>query len=523
MRALGTVKAAWVALLLILCFFVGWNLWAVLVDNRPTYGPDSSLFWSLKAYLTGSLGEGWQILLHSKGKGLLNCLFVLALTKPAGDLALAARLVSVLAHGATLWIVYALAVFVVKDRRAGLLAAVACGCLPLLVGFARLEYRDTLLATVVAGSLLLMLHCRLDRLWLDIALGLVLGLGIMTKLAFIPFMVAPGLWFVATRARSLRAWGHLLVVLLVMVGLVLPWTIINWAYIYENAISSSSFSDQPWQAKAWSYLTFPGNPILLALAAAAGPLLWFKGAAVRRSGLILLLLASFFSLGLFIFHFDDWPRYIIPVFPPAAVLAGAGLSWVLGQIRLAGLRIGLAAAGVALLLGLFGYYNLVPGSLGEIPQREYHLGMVAPDTRPYDGFPRAVALTASLGEALVVYDTWDTFGHVENLQVIELVWASRGVKLWKMNLDRARQHSSAGRPVPVLYIRRMADQRAAVELMKQFGPGVRAIDASQSVIQRVKSRFFWLHAQKTRRLLSTRSADGLTYEVLLVQKNRTRR
>jgi hypothetical protein len=483
---LEEIKTVQACLALIISFFVGWDLWAMLVDNRPTYASDSALYYTLKAYLTGDLWQGLSILAHSRGKGITHCLLALLLAPPVGDVTLAARLISVISHGATIWIAHRLAVAMTGDRRAGLWSALLCGCSPMLFGWARLEFRESLLTATVAATLLMMQRTRLDRLRTDIGLGGLLGLGIMTKLSFVPFMVAPGLWLVATRARQPRTWGHLALALATMTILVLPWLIINWADICENAFASAAYTTAGPGQKALQYLQLPGVWWLSTLALLSVPLIWRQGRKVDRAAFLLLLLTAAGAMALFIFHFDYWSRYILPAFPPLAVLAGSGISILLRRLPA---RMGRLATSV-LVLGastLFVSWNLDPARLMGQADREYYAGMVGPDARSYDAYPRAVRQLPREAPVVVVFDSPEA----DTLPQTWMAWAARGLALMPASVDGARKLSAAGQPVYVLYVRRHTDPRVAATRMEALRPGDHL---PRQRIQRLRRGYAWLHS-----------------------------
>ena len=105
----------------LILFFILWDLWAVLTDNRVA--PFDTVLESLPE---DDLFQ-W---LRSERKGPLVPLVVTALRPLVGDLLLAARVLSILAHGLTLWLVWGVTRRHTSSWVAGALAVLLCGALP---------------------------------------------------------------------------------------------------------------------------------------------------------------------------------------------------------------------------------------------------------------------------------------------------------------------------------------------------------------------------------------------------------
>ena len=442
------------ALLGIIAFFTAWNLWAVFVDRQLTQAADSFLFPALQVALMDMEGEGVGALFRWGAKGPVATLLGLLLSYLVGAAPLGARLLSVLAHAALMAVCFSLARRVSGKVSAGLWAAFLCGGAPLLFGWGRLEYPDMLLALLVVGAIRLTVRRRVESPRPAAALGVLFALGIMTKVAFVAFMVVPGLWLLVRHLRgrkpaSLVSLGITLGAMSLLAG---PWIAVNFKQIHQNIIASSSTMDLSFMEKTAEYLGLAGVAPLLGAAAAAWVTLWFGG-LVRRQDLGLL--GGFLALTMMLFMglFDSWSRYIVPALPVAAVLAACGLVqvgvWLPRPARLAG-----GALLVAAHLSWFIWLNLNFVPAPNRP-RDYSEGIVCPDRRNLDGYPLAArAILARTGDpALLVMDHPSTNGKLENMQLIPLVWAFNGIRLNFTDLRAIWERLSDGHGVGVLVVR----------------------------------------------------------------------
>jgi 4-amino-4-deoxy-L-arabinose transferase-like glycosyltransferase len=220
------------------------------------------------------------------------------------------------------------------DADAGLLAAFLFATAPFVV-FSLLNFQlDLPLAAMVALALYTL--ARTEELALRrwaLALGVVLGLGMLTKPPFAAYLSGPLLW---TAWRALRApdRGARLLHLLGAVGLAailaLPWygprlvglpmQIINRSFKqaaesgHAPALSGSSLLFYPqWIVPQWGLL-------------ATGLLLWGVVALARRPRARGLLWAALAPFLIFLLIQNKNLRYSLPLLPAAALVAAAGVS-----------------------------------------------------------------------------------------------------------------------------------------------------------------------------------------------------
>ncbi|MGH7397455.1 MAG: LmeA family phospholipid-binding protein [Candidatus Rokuibacteriota bacterium] len=261
-------------------------------------------------------------------------------TCAAGLLYFAVPMVPLTAQ-AVIWtflVVGALAVFGLGrrllDADAGLLAAFLFVTAPFVV-FSLLHFQlDLPLAAMVAVALYALARteeCSVRR-W-SLALGLVLGLGMLTKPPFAAYLSGPLLW---TAWRAIRAPDrrgrllHLLAALGLAAALALPWygprlvglpmQIMNRSFKqaaesgHAPALSGSSLLFYPqWIIPQWGLL-------------ATALLLWGIVALARRPRARGLLWAALAPFLIFVLIQNKNLRYTLPLLPAAALVATAGMS-----------------------------------------------------------------------------------------------------------------------------------------------------------------------------------------------------
>ena len=444
------------ALVALAAFLVGWDLWAVTVDQRPGTSVDSLVeqaALAVRLLQDGDLSSLWALLLRPKGPvgPLLGALLLWAVPV----IPLGVRLVSVLAHGALVLQTFFLGRRLTGSATTGLWCALICGTLPMVFGWGRLAYHDALLAAEVMGALQLMLWARLRRPWPAMVLGGYLALGVMTKPSFIVFLAAPGAWFLLRWLRDRRAAWMLLVMLATMAVVLAPWIGYMAAHhgfeMYVSTARPEAGLLDVLLVNAPEYLRLPGTWPLLLTALVSLVVLWLRRSVDRWD---LALPGSFLlvSVAVFFTCFHVWSRYILPIYPAAAVLAGLGIGRA--QLRLPAAA-GRAAGGLlaAALLGIFVLLNLTGLQAGgaESPlSREEHCGMVSPERRPYEAYARAVGALRRHGRrVLVVYHSHEALSNAEREVQI---WSFRGVDIVPLSLVQARRAVGRGETISVLRV-----------------------------------------------------------------------
>jgi hypothetical protein len=231
---------------------------------------------------------------------------------------------------------------------AGAWAAAFVLLAPLPFGLAHLYYTENLLMPLVAASWVVVLSDPgLARLSSAVLLGILGGLGLLTKWSYAAFMVVP-LAVVLVRARPVR-WGLGLALALL---LALPWYLRRagdlGAFLETGVLGGAGYIARATGARG--LLAYPRE----LLASAAGPFLvlpalaGFLLLARARPRLALVQLAALFvPLLLFTLLPTKKPRHIAPLLPAGAALAALALQRLPGT----GAR---SALGLLLLLGLGG-------------------------------------------------------------------------------------------------------------------------------------------------------------------------
>jgi hypothetical protein len=482
-------------------FVLLWDLWALFVDQRVTVGLDCHSYLPLRI-VTGELP--WSEVVHSKNP-LVELLALCAITA-IGKLPLSTRLISVLCHVVLVGQTYDLGRRVGRSAAAGLWSALVAATFPAVVGWARLDFPDFVVVCPILGALQLMVRIeRLERLGTAATLGLVIGLGLLTKLTFALYLLSPGLYFVATRIqgrRSVLCAGATAVIAAVLAA---PWAVLNHRQLGALLIQSATDSGETALDKVAVYASLPGAAALILAAYLGAVYLLLRRPRGARWDVGLLLAFVTGALAFLVLVFDSATRYSVALYPVAAVLVGAGVADAFARAP-AGLRraggIGLAAA----LLGSFVWLNL--GSPRPDVNREFGQGMVAPDRRPHDALARSLAATRRVGEELMIIV--DHEYTQENLAVPLLVLKHRGVLPQLVTLPRARQLMAAGRRVPVLTARFDGELELKRKLVYFYFPPKGLRNELPPPIPGMRERFVWvLEHPRRKRLALFKDGYGL--------------
>ena len=485
-------------------FLLGWDLWAIWLDGRLKL-PDTFVMHTLQLWQAMGADAAGVWLANLGPKGPLGPVLALPLLWIFGKAPFAMRLVTVLAHAVLVWQSYDVGRNVWGKPSAGLWAALLCGTCPFLFGICRLAYHDVLLGVAVIGSIQLMLRVKLDRAAAAMALGLVLGLGLLTKHSFSLYMVGPGLWFMARRVRSVRTVAYLGLMVAVMVATAAVWAVPNFNAVFENLFANTSLPDVPWSAELGFYLSLPGAaPLFIAAVLSVVAL----GLTRRVSLWSLVLLLSFIPMVVGLHSVTAAARYMIPVIPLWSVLAGCGLAWLLERPRVPPRVHDAALAATTLaLLGVAVALNLT-GIQTEVAREDYG-GIISPDTRKYDGYARALQRLRTHGpDVLLAFDS--VAGYCER-DGHEILAAYHGLGINPIQLADARKRVAAGRGVSVLYVRRHPQRPLAAKIPPDLWPPVRP--GEHSSLSDLAARVRWLARSKRRKLAgATRDPDGYQFQ-----------
>jgi len=416
------------SLALLILFFLAGDLRAVLTDNRfgetdTTYDDAVSLQLAVQADSLRGFGR-WMA---ESRKGPLAGLLVAGMDAVVGDPLLAARLLGVLLHGILLGMLYAFSVRLTSSRLAGLWGVFLAGTFCGIYGWFRLDFHDSLNAVLVLWALMLMLRSleAPNNIRTALLLGLCAGLGLMSKISFPIFVLAPGAWWAISLLRR-KEWRTVLVSASVCALLCAPWLVMIRHILVDHFVDSLRVV--PWAERIDVYFFGVHGALYYMLAALVGAALAWR-LKVSHPGAVLVLLSSVVgALALLLLVFFPWSRYLVPAFAPMILLMVLGLT---GIARAARQRFSpslvFISAGVlaAALLGKYIHDNLrgVPCTVDE---REHCSGMLTPDTRPYNGFPHSLAHVKRLGhDAMLLPLDW--FGMCRGSAIPPFtVWQRRG-------------------------------------------------------------------------------------------------
>lgn len=443
-----------------LILFIGtWDLRAVFSDRR--LGPTDTTV-EEAILLTTAVAEpgfsGLSTWYREIRKGPLAAALVSLLDLLVNEPLLAGRLLSVFLLWAVLGLVYVITLCLTGSRVASLLASVVCGTFPMVYGWFRLDYHEPLVGFFLLCGLWMMMDGRLSRSR-ALLLGVVMGLGILSKLAFPLFLMAPLLYYGLARVRTLSHAGRLGLSALVALVLAGWWVLPNLGDILQYMVHSQQRESETWQLRLRIYtMGIPGSRYLLLCAGLGALLGWWRR---TTSGFPLALLCASILGGTaaLVFFFDSWPRYMVPCFPLACVLCGVGIHrlavFAAPRVPAAALK-GLAVMGAAILLGNYCRDNIRGIFQSKVLRREGGLGMVIPDQRPYRAYPAAVALAHSFGKAAFEVPGWPEMMNYRPVAQ-SLIWERRGVKLPRAGLDAILESFALGAPVYVVFCHRQGD------------------------------------------------------------------
>jgi hypothetical protein len=233
------------------------------------------------------------------------------------------------------------------DGSGGVVAALLFGSANLVV-YSSLRFQlDLPLAAMVAAALVLLLHVEgFSRAGWSIALGVVLGLGMLTKPPFAVY-VLPGLVLVGTQVRGARQLRNLVFTVLTGGAVAVLWYGPRLFGIFGQ-IENRSFKQAaesghaaPWTAEG--LLFYPKGLVpQLGLLAVALMLIGFVVVIRRRQWLLPVSLVLPFLV--FASLQNKNLRYTLPLLPVAAVLGEIGFATLRGRLRaVAAVAVALAA------------------------------------------------------------------------------------------------------------------------------------------------------------------------------------
>lgn len=420
------LKALLLPALLVVQFLFGVR--AIVQDRHPTFSdsilPDSVVLYEAITTTKVTAGDWLEATNYRPPLSYLPGLVFYFMDRPG----LAVLRFSVLVQFLFgLWLVASIG-RIMAGPRAGLLAAVVVGTLPMVYGWGRMAYMDMPLAVTVLLCLRLLFTCDFNTFKSGAFLGVGVGLGLLAKVAFPIFALAPVGWTVALRIRSRRNLAVLGVVVAVALVVASWWYIPQWEPVVTNVGMSQATEverNMDWLTTKLSAYFFevPAGGWLLI----SGLLLGLAALAlntVRRDHQALLLLSSVVPIVVLVF-FQHLRRYALPVYPLLGLLLAVSLDSL--AVRLAPKLASTVAALVsAVCLAEFLLINLGTLPVTTPPGVYYHiagprvdgLGLITPDHRSYSEYNDALvqAREAGLKKCMVIYDAEESMERHGGLQ-----------------------------------------------------------------------------------------------------------
>ena len=391
-KLLVLAAAAWMLL---------WGVTAILSNGRPS-GPDGVFprVWSLFNMLRfDGPGSFLVWIVDKKTHPPLPALYGTALAAIFGPSRETVRLGGLLLQLVLLFQVRGLILALTSCRTSAVLGCWLVAALPVTAGWFRMDFHEPMVSVLLMATLGMAARWRVHRAKEAALLGLMVGLGSLSKLGYGVFILAPGLIIIARFLRDPRTRGKAPIVALTM-ALSGGW----WYLLCFDELPrymAMSISQQFMLAERLAVycleapeLTFLG---LLALVGIPATLRAFPGA---RWGILLLGATLVFGAGALLFWFDTHIRYIIPLHGVAMVLACSGAAGILTRIS-PGVHKWALALALLVLVGFSCWANL-----GPIPHESMELygsrGLISSNPHDYKGLHRAHAWIMKQGRAYLL-------------------------------------------------------------------------------------------------------------------------
>ncbi len=279
---------------------------------------------------------------------------------------------------------------------AGFLAAYLFGLFPYALGWSRMANADPLIwaATLLVFTILLQWDPR--RISHAVVLGFGLGLCLGTRLLCVPYLVGPALFVLATVRWGRRTMLHLS--LTVVCALLVPgwWYLLKLRGIVESAkqatgLAADSMGHHPEVYLGTGMEWFIAAGILAGAVAARRQLL-------DRKSLVLFALWIIIPAAQFLFLWDSWERYLLPLLPQCALLVAVVLEHL---IRSQPALPRLLVRGAVMALGILPMALLV----GEGMSAE--VGRFHADPSPFNGLAQVLKRLPAGEPALTISEVHD--------------------------------------------------------------------------------------------------------------------
>lgn len=360
------------------------SLYFIAHHTKPLYGdPVSNLIPSVvlrEAVESGSL-EAFERWIESTGhRPPLPAIFNLPAMLLIQDQVAAIRLTELAAYLLCLLLLFRLGERL-SGGAAGLVAAVLFGLFPYTVGWSHMANADPFiwLGLLLLFTVLLRLDMRSSRH--AVALGCVVGLCAGVRMLCFPYLAGAAIYVALTTRWKLKTVGNLLIsggCALAISGWWFLLTVENWV---ETVAMASGNSDTSMGRDMGLYL---GSSMDLFIAGAilAGAVA-LRGRLMPWRRLLLFGIWILVPLAQFLFVWDSWSRYLLPLIPACVLLIAVVLERVMAKWPR---RLRVATRGFVLILGglpLLYFLN--------VPNQPFQMGYIIPVQFPFTGFNRVVA------------------------------------------------------------------------------------------------------------------------------------
>ena len=352
------------------------------------------------------------------------------------DQTLALRLTELLFFLLGIVVVYRLGIRL-SCHSTGFLAALIFAANPTIQGLSRSANTDAIIWFVLLLFLRVLVSLNLRSGWHAAALGLTAGLCLATRLLCLVFMFGPVLWLLCWKVRCLRSALNLLLAAALSLAMAGWWYYLRLDAVVDNWRMSSETQPDAGPLNSLLFYVDHGWGIMLALTLPAVALVvWRRVLEPRLRWLLLAWIVP--PAALLVLLLDVGDHYPLPAVPVCALLMALALDHLTRgwrRPRRLAARGAMAAVALAPLLRFYTPLNVWPMAVQVL---------MSPDTRPHDGFKRALAAAPPHEPIVNINDTGMWF----YIQGMVLNHFPPTVKLVNMDAPGPRP----GDPAPARYL-----------------------------------------------------------------------
>lgn len=264
---------------------------------------------------------------------------------------------------------------------AGLLAAALFGLFPHTLGWSHMANADPFIWLGLLLLFALLLRLDLRRPGHAVALGCAVGFCAGVRLLCFPYLVGALAVTVFTTRWRLRTLANLLLAGVCALAVSGWWFLLKSEIFLESTAMASGNNPISMGKDIWVYLG-NGMDVFIVGALLAGMAAW-RGRLIPARYLLLFALWIVLPLLQFVFIWDSWSRYLLPLFPPCLLLTTVVLERVM--VRWPALMRA-ATRGLVLMIGVLPLLYF----LNE-PYMPLEVGHLVPSEGAFDGFSEVVA------------------------------------------------------------------------------------------------------------------------------------